>query len=152
MSAALVNKNQLAAALGWTRPKLDRRIKSDVNFPTKKRGTRGGGWEFDVSDVRRYLEHSHVAGLVAGALEKKWRARRWAIGELVELGPLRQDLSAMFVILGKGLDDLPSCVAKRLELPDENAEAIRELVDELRRSVVGTLRKYTENDGGDTKS
>jgi len=50
-----VGKAELANALGWTRPKLDRRLDSDPTFPVVTRGTRAGGWEFDLEAVRAYL-------------------------------------------------------------------------------------------------
>lgn len=55
-----VGKGELAAALGWTRPRLELRIDSDPNFPVAKRG-RGNGrgatneWTFDVDTVLAYL-------------------------------------------------------------------------------------------------
>lgn len=51
-----VGKKELVEALGWTRPKLDRRLESDAGFPVVTRGTKAGGWEFDVAAVRAYLE------------------------------------------------------------------------------------------------
>lgn len=51
----MVGKAGLCEALGWTRPRLDRRLESDATFPVAKRGTRAGGWEFDLEIVRAYL-------------------------------------------------------------------------------------------------
>lgn len=51
-----VGKKELAEALGWTRPKLDRRLESDAGFPVVTRGTKAGGWEFDLAAVRAYLD------------------------------------------------------------------------------------------------
>lgn len=50
-----IGKKELAAALGWTRPKLDRRLLSDRLFPVKKRGDQSGGWQFDLAAVKAYL-------------------------------------------------------------------------------------------------
>lgn len=50
-----IGKAALCAALGWTRPRLDRRLESDGSFPVAKRGTRAGGWEFDLAVVLTYL-------------------------------------------------------------------------------------------------
>lgn len=50
-----VGKAGLCEAIGWTRPRLDRRLEGDASFPVVKRGTRAGGWEFDVVDVQAYL-------------------------------------------------------------------------------------------------
>ncbi|PWC74049.1 hypothetical protein [Azospirillum sp. TSH64] len=51
-----VGKKELVEALGWTRPKLDRRLESDAGFPVVTRGTKAGGWEFDLAAVRAYLD------------------------------------------------------------------------------------------------
>lgn len=50
-----VGKAELAQALRWSRPKLDRRLDEDPRFPVLKRGQRGGGWEFDLPAVLAYL-------------------------------------------------------------------------------------------------
>lgn len=58
MSAAgaqTIGKKALVVALGWTRPTLDRRLKTDPLFPVEKRGTQQGGWEFNEAKVREYL-------------------------------------------------------------------------------------------------
>jgi phage terminase Nu1 subunit (DNA packaging protein) len=53
--AATVGKKELCEALGWSRPKLDRRLNSDRSFPVVSRGDRGGGWKFDLHQVVAYL-------------------------------------------------------------------------------------------------
>ncbi|WP_431276264.1 hypothetical protein ACQ858_08425 [Variovorax ureilyticus] len=60
-ASSAVGKAELAAALGWTRPRLDRRLENDASFPVRKRGTRAGGWEFDVDAVVAYLDGQSVA-------------------------------------------------------------------------------------------
>lgn len=55
VAPAIVGKAGLCEALGWTRPRLDRRLESDATFPVAKRGSRAGGWEFDPEIVRAYL-------------------------------------------------------------------------------------------------
>jgi hypothetical protein len=55
VTPVVVGKAGLCEAIGWTRPRLDRRLDSDAAFPVVKRGTRAGGWEFDVIDVQAYL-------------------------------------------------------------------------------------------------
>lgn len=55
-SDGMIGKAALCEALGWTRPKLDRRLESDEKFPIAQRGTRAGGWAFDLATVRAYLE------------------------------------------------------------------------------------------------
>lgn len=54
-AARIVGKADLAEALGWSRPRLDRRIDSDPAFPVKTRGGRSGGWEFDLGAIEAYL-------------------------------------------------------------------------------------------------
>lgn len=51
----VVGKGELCALLGWSRPRLDRRLNTDRKFPVKKRGTAAGGWEFDAGKVMAYL-------------------------------------------------------------------------------------------------
>jgi phage terminase Nu1 subunit (DNA packaging protein) len=55
VTPSTVGKAALCDALGWTRPRLDRRLDSDQLFPVAKRGTRAGGWEFDLAAVAAYL-------------------------------------------------------------------------------------------------
>ncbi|NML43504.1 hypothetical protein HHL11_07075 [Ramlibacter sp. G-1-2-2] len=50
-----VGKAELAEALGWTRPRLDRRLQQDAQFPVQQRGSRAGGWEFNLAAVLAYL-------------------------------------------------------------------------------------------------
>jgi hypothetical protein len=56
----LIGKAALCEALGWSRPTLDRRLDRDASFPVAKRGTRAGGWEFDLASVRAYLNGEPV--------------------------------------------------------------------------------------------
>jgi phage terminase Nu1 subunit (DNA packaging protein) len=69
----VVGKAALCEALGWTRPRLDRRLESDAAFPVAKRGTRAGGWEFDVAAIKAYL--SGAQSKAAPAPEAKPAAR-----------------------------------------------------------------------------
>lgn len=50
-----VGKKELCVALGWSRPKLDRRLLSDPAFPVLNRGDQSGGWQFDLVAVNAYL-------------------------------------------------------------------------------------------------
>lgn len=56
-----LDKLALCTALGWSRPKLDRRLKADPNFPVRKRGNSRGGWEFDLPVVLQYLAQNPPA-------------------------------------------------------------------------------------------
>lgn len=182
----VIGKAALADALGWTRPKLDRRLESDELFPIAKRGTRAGGWEFDLAAVKAYLaggaparsapratksasapapddnpypgaKYSVVppAGVEplvhsgeqtarqrrdmvqAEILEDKLRRDR---GDLVQAEVMRQVITKMLVHLGKGMDRLADQIVEKLSLPEENADAIRELTDDLRTTMVDELK------------
>lgn len=50
-----IGKGALAVALGWTRPKLDRRLNSDPSFPVVRKGDQSGGWAFHLPAVKTYL-------------------------------------------------------------------------------------------------
>jgi hypothetical protein len=67
----VVGKAGLCAALGWARPRLDRRLESDAAFPVAKRGTRAGGWEFDVASVQAYLAGASRQSVNEPARDKK---------------------------------------------------------------------------------
>jgi len=51
-----IPKIELCAALGWSRPKLDRVLARHPDFPVRTRGTQRGGWQFDLPEVIAYLE------------------------------------------------------------------------------------------------
>ncbi|WP_103704179.1 hypothetical protein [Paraburkholderia eburnea] len=187
----MIGKAALADALGWTRPKLDRRLESDESFPIAKRGTRAGGWEFDLAAVKAYLgggaparsaprapkaasvpapdDNPYPGAKYPGAkysvvppagveplvhtgeqtarqrrdmvqaeiLEDKLRRDR---GDLVQAEVMRQVITKMLVHLGKGMDRLADQIVEKLSLPEENADAIRELTDDLRTTMVDELK------------
>jgi phage terminase Nu1 subunit (DNA packaging protein) len=54
-AAEPVGKAALASILGWSRPTLDRRLKSDAGFPVVSRGDQSGGWKFDLAAVKAHL-------------------------------------------------------------------------------------------------
>ncbi len=54
-SSPFIGKKELCARLGWSRPRLDRRLDEDPHFPVQSRGGKGGGWEFDADLVEAYL-------------------------------------------------------------------------------------------------
>ncbi|KVS52241.1 hypothetical protein WK39_26645 [Burkholderia cepacia] len=189
----MIGKAALADALGWTRPKLDRRLGSDESFPILKRGTRAGGWEFDLAAVKAYLagesagssrpatkaargpvaaktgnpypDSRYVVLPPASAVpppgvepvvhsgEQTARQRRDAVqaeiledklrrdrGELVQAEVMRQVITKMLVHLGKGMDRLADQVVEKLGLPEESAESIRDLTDDLRTTMVDELK------------
>lgn len=185
-SDGLIGKAALCEALGWTRPKLDRRLEGDENFPIAHRGTRAGGWEFDLATVRAYLEGAPrrapsksvsptapaasengnpypgarytvvpPAGVepVVHSGEQTARQRRDAVqaeiledklrrdrGDLVQAEVMRQVITKMLVHLGKGMDRLADQVVEKLGLPEESADSIRELTDDLRTTMVDELK------------
>lgn len=184
----LIGKAALCEALGWTRPKLDRRLDGDGSFPIAQRGTRAGGWAFDLAAVRAYLEggsrkptaksgepfdqrtdpqasgnpypgarYTQVppAGVppVAHTGEQTARQRRDEVqaeiledklrrdrGELVQVEVMRQVITNMLVHLGKGMDRLADQVVEKLGLPEERADDIRQLTDDLRTTMVDELK------------
>jgi hypothetical protein len=75
VTPATVGKAALCEALGWTRPKLDRRLEIDAEFPVAKRGTRAGGWEFDVAAIRGYLSGAAPKAKPTPAAREKPAAR-----------------------------------------------------------------------------
>lgn len=188
----LIGKAALCEALGWTRPKLDRRLDSDEKFPIAQRGTRAGGWAFDLSAVRAYLASgSRKSAAKSGELhgqrgdrtpaqestsnpypgakysvvppagvppiehtgEQSARQRRDAVqaeiledklrrdrGDLVQAEVMRQVITGMLAHLGKGMDRLADQVVEKLGLPEESADSIRELTDDLRTTMVDELK------------
>jgi hypothetical protein len=54
-TGATIGKKELADRLGWSRPKLDRRLTEDKNFPVESRGDQSGGWRFDLAKVKAHL-------------------------------------------------------------------------------------------------
>jgi hypothetical protein len=53
---------------------------------------------------------------------------------------MRQVLNTMLAHLGKGLDRLSDIVVERLGLPEESAPDIRQITDDLRRTMAEELR------------
>jgi hypothetical protein len=51
----IVGKSELAEHLGWSRPRLDRELGRNPNFPCISRGDQSGGWKFDLKAVDGYL-------------------------------------------------------------------------------------------------
>lgn len=182
--AATIGKAELAIALGWTRPRLDRRLDQDAKFPVKKRGTRAGGWQFDLEKVRAYLNAGSSVpavpkkepaaapkakppaatpaprppaddeppgaahrgeGTASQRLKNAQAAReedklRKDRRELVEAEEMRVVLGTMLAHLGKGLDGLPDLIVRRLGLPEESGDVLREMTDDLRRAMVADLQ------------
>jgi phage terminase Nu1 subunit (DNA packaging protein) len=160
-----LGKRDLCAALKWTRPRLDLRLKTDANFPVLSRGTRAGGWAFDLDAVIAYLAAEPRAAATAAPVidmpkqpavhrgEATARQRRDEVqteflsdrlrmrrGELVEADEVRIVISTMLARLGSGLDGIPDAIIKRLALPEEHASVMREILDGLRRGMVDDLR------------
>jgi phage terminase Nu1 subunit (DNA packaging protein) len=69
-----------------------------------------------------------------------------ARGELVHIEDLKTSISAMLLHLGKGLDSLPDRIVQMLNLPPEQTLTIRELINQLRTSMVSELNKILQPD------
>lgn len=166
----VVGKKELCAQLGWTRPKLDRRLDSDPNFPVRRRGSATGGWEFDIAAVDAYLtggvlsrtEEPPPAAAVnieaqplarEHAAEATARQRRDTVqaqlledrlrrqrGELVEAEPLKLKLATAVTKLSSGLNSLPDVLARRLQLPEAAAAVVRQEIEDARRAFFAELR------------
>jgi phage terminase Nu1 subunit (DNA packaging protein) len=170
----VTGKKELCAWLKWSRPTLDRRLEGDQNFPIRKRGDRGGGWEFDLDAVGAYLEGGVLSRTApakpeakatprapakhageatarqrrelaqAELMEDKLRKQR---GALVEAELMRMAVSDMLTHLGTALAGLPDAVVRRLNLPAAAATEIRDLVDQMRRDAVDEMRLLMSDDG-----
>ena len=82
---ALLGKKELAAHLGWSRPRLDHRLKSDPTFPIAKLGSQRGGWAFDPIEVEAYLASCAAAATADPRAQLLALARHFAaISELLE--------------------------------------------------------------------
>lgn len=166
----LVGKKELAARLNWSRPTLDRRLEQDPNFPVARRGSRIGGWGFDVAAVESYLEGGVLTRTAPAAREEprggsehkgeatarqrkdvaqaalfEDRLRRQR-GELVEADRMRMALSAVLAHLGQSLTALPDKIVRELSLPELAAPRIRSMVDAMRRTAVDELRDLLAED------
>jgi phage terminase Nu1 subunit (DNA packaging protein) len=199
IDSQLIGKAALANELGWSRPKLDRRLESDPHFPVVYRGGKGNGrgWQFDLDAVQNYLagnpesaetpdairessstkpisngkkdssgdpdvtqiderprtsEHQGEATArsrrdtaQAQILEDKIRKDR---AQLVEVEDLRNTLSTVLLHLGKRLDTLPDSIVARCNLAPAHAISIRELVNNIRTSMVKELQQLMPPNAG----
>lgn len=159
-----IGKRELCKVLGWTRPRLDRRIEGDGNFPILKRGTQRGGWKFDIDAVFAYLgskEKSPKSGSSGAAHFGETTARQRkdhadaelkidklqkSRSELVEVEDVRQVITTMLARLGSALDGLPDTLIRRLGLPEEHSVIMREVIDTLRRGMVDDCRSLLVDD------
>lgn len=55
----MIGKAELAKALGWSRPRLDRRLETDRHFPVANRSP----WQFDLAAVKAYLDPPAVPSI-----------------------------------------------------------------------------------------
>lgn len=91
-----IGKVELCAELGWSRPKLDRRLESDPHFPVVYRGGEGKGraWGFDLDAVLDYLQSFHEdeprrAEIPESPLDQRISARFRESGEVGDVTPFR---------------------------------------------------------------
>ena len=167
---ATVGKRDLCAHLKWSRPTLDRRLERDPNFPVKTRGGQWGGWAFEIAAVEAYLrgaalqatdspdistpagelfqprrEHEGEAtakqrlnNAQAHLAEDRLRRQR---GELVEVAPLKMSLATAVTKLSASLNALPSTLGRRLRLPDQAVDIVRQEIEDARRAFFAELRE-----------
>lgn len=165
----IVGKRELAQHLKWSRPTLDRRLLQDPMFPVRSRGSRAGGWEFDLAAVRAYLNgvpaepappaaeldlvfdaaparsvHTGEATArqrrdQADAALKEDRLRKLR-GDLVEAEAMRETLGTVFAGLAAKLKGMPEVLVRRLKLPEQAGAVIREEIDRIQRAMVEELR------------
>lgn len=83
-----IGKQQLCVTLGWSRARLDRRIESDPGFPVLQRGTRGGGWLFDVSAVK-----THIASVASTRRPGRPRTSSSEAVDYMDLNGIRAELA-----------------------------------------------------------
>lgn len=165
-ASRILDKKSLCEELGWSRMKLDRRLEGDAAFPVKSRGDQGAPWEFDLAEVRSYLDGEPAdAGdaeeeaseatprKAAHQGEETARQRRDAAqaqlledkiarerGKLVEAEPLKLALSETVARVASTLNALPDVLVRRLNLPESALPVIRTEIDGVRRQLVIGLR------------
>lgn len=137
-----IGKADLAEALGWTRPKLDRRLDSDASFPVVARGTRAGGWQFDLAAVRAYLDGKPVPKASAPAPAPKRSARKPVAAEPTPtiLPPGPEKPAGPVKHLGEETAKQRKDNAQAAMLEDELAQKRGQLVEvEELRTVLATM-------------
>jgi phage terminase Nu1 subunit (DNA packaging protein) len=147
----MLGKAELAQALGWSRPRLDRRLAADPYFPIVTQGDGTGGWEFDLEAVKAHLAETEKAETLtprarretAMAVAFEMKNQREA-GELVRAEGVVTAITTAMAQFGKSLDSLPEALARRLGLPADRVPVIREEVDRMRRAMVVDLRKVID--------
>jgi phage terminase Nu1 subunit (DNA packaging protein) len=166
-----LGKKELCKALGWNRPKLDRVLKRDENFPIISRGDQSGGWCFDLEAVQKYLAgdtkppHQEDGVSVppaqpgrrsayhqgeASAKQRKdsaeadFREIKVAelAGDLVPKAQVEQVLSTLIVHLANELDGLPEQIVKACGIPFEATEGIRKKIDLFRANIVADSETF----------
>lgn len=169
-----VGKAELALLLGWSRPKLDRRLEGDPNFPVLTRGTKAGGWEFDPVAVKQYVDGESPAPAAEIAPAPKPRrgksaaasddtrpqsplARRTLAqaelaelqlalkrGDYVERDRVLTVMATAFTRLGKALEMLPGQLAREFNWPPEQVRLVRARLDEFRRAFARDAREFQD--------
>lgn len=137
-----IGKAELAVALGWTRPKLDRRLDSDASFPVVARGTRAGGWQFDLAAVRAYLDGTAAPKAAAPAPAPKRSARKPVAAEPTPtvLPPGPEKPTGPVKHLGEETAKQRKDNAQAAMLEDELAQKRGQLVEvEELRTVLATM-------------
>ena len=155
-----VGKAELAAQLGWTRDRLDRRIAADgEKFPVVHRASQGVAWKFDVDAVRAYVAKDDDA---APAKEMTHRSRRELAqarsierknkiedAKLIDAEPHVDDLATTFIELNKALSGFPSAVAQRFGMPAETVPEMVEMLAEILKAAVLAVENALPDDAGE---
>lgn len=171
----VVGKKELAAAIGWSRPTLDRRLNADAGFPVLSRGGRGGGWEFDLNQVVAYLRgepadlveqaEAATAPVQLSVVRQQHQGEKTARqlrdqadadlkidrlkrsrGELVEAAVMRQVLETVLVEMRSALLGMPDALGKEFDLSERVVYAMKGKVEGTMRSTVQSLRQQLDTD------
>jgi hypothetical protein len=112
----LLGKKELCEALGWSRPRLDRRIATDKNFPVLQRGNQSGGWQFDLTDVVKHLAASSDVNSSAVAASStpllSPEEVRNVFAEIARIQAIRRVIETLVSELGASLDRLSASLGR----------------------------------------
>ena len=126
--AETADKKRLCERLGWSRPTLDRHLRTDKNFPVLRCGKQGIDWQFDVAALVAYLalapdlKSMNRAPRKPGAGPSLGAARQIRI-EVARAQALRRVIEALVVELGAALDRLATSLGHEGLATDEREGA-----------------------------
>lgn len=122
-----MGKKELCEALGWSRPRLDRRLAEDADFPVLQRGNRGGGWRFELATVIGHLvATSDLASPVGDADGRRRNLSSEQVrdlhAELARIQAIRRIIETLVAELGVALDRLGASLG-HVGLPADSVNA-----------------------------